>query len=113
VRDVEDSLRRRRAEAREDVAQRQVLAVHGAVRPPLLDHRVGARLHHCHDPVAGLLGMRRTGDARSEGELLARVRQRRIADEGGLGAHGEAIARGERRQRGEGEQERPREGLLV
>ena len=101
VRDVEDALRRLRAEAREDVAQRQRVAARRHVRPALLDDGVGARRIIAHDPVAGARAPARARHARAEGELLARVRERRIADEGGLRALRKQIARGHRGQSGE------------
>jgi hypothetical protein len=109
VGEVEDALRRVGPEPREDVAERQLLAVRGAMRPLLLDHGIGALLHHRHDPVARLLRAWRAGHARSERDLLARVRQRRVADERRLRARRHLVARAEHGKHEEQERVDPHE----
>ena len=86
VRDVEDAIGGGRAEARDDVALWNAVAVRELVHPTLLDDRVGARSHLRHDPVTCALPAGRAGNARTERDLRAGIAICRFAIERGLGA---------------------------
>jgi len=71
-------------EARDDVAERQRVAVYGDVGPALLDDGVGAQLHLGDDPVTRLAVGGRSGDAWAKVELCLDEAERFLSVERGL-----------------------------